>query len=500
LISARTRRAVALAVLFALPVSAASAPHRQILSVDLRAGESPALVITTDGPPNFTSFRLDHPARVVVDFPETTAQPADGKGPEEGPIARWLLQPLDSADRTDARLTVELRADADYTIASNGKTVELRLRRATSRPLVALEGDRPGAANTAPRSDAVIVATAEAPDAGSAAVAPAPAAPEAVVAQAGTPAPPDVSPPPPPAPPEMSPAEKARAERAAREAARLEALRQKQEEARAKAEAKKQAQLQAAAAAKAAHQEKLRRQREAVAAAAAARAEKLRLQREAAARVAAARAEKLREAREAAAARKAEQAEKLRRQREAATAARATREKKAREALAARKAERARKEQVRKEALAAALAAQRERAARKREALARIQALHPATLGQIGFHRSADGAEVLLHTSAPVHYTVREEAPDRIVVALERTRILVANNRRPLDTRFFGTSVARIAPIENPAALSVDVEIDLTTPVPCEIKANGASLTVVFHGLASVRADAQSGTGLTAEP
>lgn len=109
--------------------------------VELREDETGTwLSLSTDRPANFTSFKLEAPTRIVVDFPEMTADARDAEG--EGPVRSWSCRTVGDALSPVVRLIVELREDADYTLTADGTQVALRLRPATGRPLVALDGER----------------------------------------------------------------------------------------------------------------------------------------------------------------------------------------------------------------------------------------------------------------------------------------------------------------------------------------------------------------------
>lgn len=130
---------VLLALHVAQPVKASDL--RRLEHVELRDDESGVwLAMSTDRPANFTSFKLDDPTRIVVDFPETTAEARDAEG--AGPVRRWSCRTVGDAQAPVVRLIVELHEDADYTLSADGRQVALRLRPATGRPLVALDGER----------------------------------------------------------------------------------------------------------------------------------------------------------------------------------------------------------------------------------------------------------------------------------------------------------------------------------------------------------------------
>jgi hypothetical protein len=362
-LAAMPRWLITLSLVALLSSSAEAATARcQVQSIDLRepGSRSSWFAITTDKPANFTSFKLGHPSRVVVDFPETAASFRKAEGPAGGPIAGWSVETIGTDEQSVARLTVELREDADYTLTSNAGTIELRFVPATARPLTAIEHD-----------------------------------PAPVVADTPT---------------------QVEQEPAAREGETAEQVR-----------------------ALAAEKVSVRK---------AAKAEQARRVEEKKAR----RAQAQREARE----------------RAAATKARAAADREAR--LAAR---------------------------REQEEARRAAAGNAAVLERVAFRHSAEGAELVLKLSAPVAHATREEA-GRLILDLEHTRITVPNNRRELDTRFFGTAVSRITPREDRSAGRVSIEMELGGAGPYEVKADGSTIAVLFARLQTQ--DARERSGLTAVP
>lgn len=118
----------------------AAALGARIESVELVPGDAgrDELRVTADQPANFTSFKLNQPTRIVVDFPETTGSAAKGTS-DVGLVRRWGLERLGDDATPVVRLTVELREDADYTLSADGSRILLRLQPARGRPLVALD-------------------------------------------------------------------------------------------------------------------------------------------------------------------------------------------------------------------------------------------------------------------------------------------------------------------------------------------------------------------------
>ena len=82
---------------------------------------------------------------------------------------------------------------------------------------------------------------------------------------------------------------------------------------------------------------------------------------------------------------------------------------------------------------------------------------HPlARLVRSGFHLTPHGSEVVLQTSAAVELQTHESKAGPTYV-LKRCRATRANDRRPLDTRFFATSVTHVALRQRGADLEVRV-------------------------------------------
>ncbi len=538
---------LALSVALALPLSASAANLRRLEKVELSGtGIATALAITTDGPANWTSFKLSEPTRIVLDFPETVATAQSYEVASDDPVTRWSIEVLGDPRSPTARLTVQLARDADYLVTSHGSTITLKLRPATARPLVALATERaraqPASApapsattgwstkkraaiearlDAKAKTEAADVAAAKRLEAKRKADQAARRAAQEKAREAAQLA----------AKKKAEAAAHAEAKRRADEAARRSAQEKARKAAQlaakktAEAAARAEAKRRADEAARRAAQEKARQEAKLAAnekAEAAARAEAKRRADEAAKRAARqkarqeaklaakkkaeaeARAEAKRRADEAAkraAREKARKAARLAAKEQAEAEARAEAKRRADEAAkhaarekARKAAQLAAKEQAEAEARAEAKrkadeAAKRRaaRAARKAEAVSGRRAAKPrrtlARLRPLGFRRMATGdAEILIRTSAPVPFALDTQARDQCSVELEDTVIDVANNRLPLDTRYFDTAVARVAPHANRAHRRVSIEIDLSHPAICAVRAAGSSLRVEVLG------------------
>ncbi len=100
---------------------------------------------------------------------------------------------------------------------------------------------------------------------------------------------------------------------------------------------------------------------------------------------------------------------------------------------------------------------------------------HAAITG-IGFRPQA-GGEVIVRSDRPLQYGV--SSTDRAVLLhLPNAAIPLANNRRPLDTRFFGGPVQRVVPHEVKGG--TEVRIELREPAEVHLNQSGSLLTVSF--------------------
>ena len=99
-----------------------------------------------------------------------------------------------------------------------------------------------------------------------------------------------------------------------------------------------------------------------------------------------------------------------------------------------------------------------------------------ASITAIGF-RPVRGGEVIVRSDHPLDYGVSGD--DRsILLHLRSARIPVANNRRPLDTRYFEGPVERVVP--QPVADGTDLRIVLRAPAEYQLEQSGSVLTVTF--------------------
>jgi hypothetical protein len=279
-------------------------------------------------------------------------------------------------------------------------------------------------------------------------------------------------------------------ERAAAQATAAAQADQKQQEraaaqaaaaAQADAEAQRQAQARA---------EADRKAQEESARVAAQQAEQQRLQQERAAKEASAAAEKQRREDEARAAAEA----KKRQQAEAQAAAASSAEEKRRLAAEekARREEAAQAAAEEKRRLAAeARARQQDEARQSRLAQAETPRRAPEqgdglavssrrkTMMLVGFKQEPTASRVFIRTNEPVRYTV-SEGNKQVVLELENTGISESNNTRSLDTSFFDTAVASVDADAGPSR-TVRVAIKLKEQVTYQTRQDGNEVSIEFQ-------------------
>jgi hypothetical protein len=99
------------------------------------------------------------------------------------------------------------------------------------------------------------------------------------------------------------------------------------------------------------------------------------------------------------------------------------------------------------------------------------------TVTLVGF--SPDKSRVFVRTSEPVRYTVSQADDHTVVLELENTIFHRSNDRRPLDTRFFGGPVVQIAP--RPASgKTVRVAVTLRDKVEYQARQDGNEVSLQF--------------------
>lgn len=94
----------------------------------------------------------------------------------------------------------------------------------------------------------------------------------------------------------------------------------------------------------------------------------------------------------------------------------------------------------------------------------------------IGF-RPQNGGEVIVRSDHPLEYGVSGEG-SAVLLHLPGAGIPLPNNRRPLDTQFFGGPVQRIVPVA--VVGGTDVRIELKGQTGYQLQQSGSVLTVTF--------------------
>jgi colicin import membrane protein len=456
-------RALGLALLLPCMLSpgaalAQDAELNTITAVNVRGG---TVEIVGTKKPNFTTFTMTDPARLVIDISEAVFSGV----PEDIQVGNGVVTAIRTASYgSDASAIARVLVGFD-------KEYETDIQAQEGRIVVKVLGaDAPAVAGATPASGTQAQ--------------PAEAQP-GVAAQ------------------DTASAQAAEQERMARQQAEAEAARAAEQE-RQRQEAEAQAQAAAQAQAQARAEEEARAQAETAGqerkqqegeARAQAEAEARRLEEEARAQaMAEAQAKADAEARaraDAQAAKQAEREEAARRREEARAAKEAERE-----AVRAAAEERrlATAEAKRQEAEARAEAAEEARQRREEARAARAAGaeVQPAaasgeavvsgrrkTVALVGFAQEAGASRVFIRTDAPVQYSVSEGGERTVVVELENTRIGARNNQRPLETAYFETAVARVVPRPGPGR-TVRVEISLKEQVPYQARQDGNVVSLEF--------------------
>ena len=112
-------------------------------------------------------------------------------------------------------------------------------------------------------------------------------------------------------------------------------------------------------------------------------------------------------------------------------------------------------------------------AERPRQNLPPAQARH---ITGIGF-RPVGAGEVIVRSDHPLEYGISGDG-SAVLLHLPSAAISLANNRRPLDTRFFEGAVSRVVPVQ--VADGTDVRIELREHAEYQLAQSGSVLTVTF--------------------
>ncbi len=450
-----------------------------ITSVSVRGG---TVEIVGTKKPNFTTFTMTDPPRLVIDISEAVFSGVkEDMAVGNGTISGIRTASYGSDESAIARVLIGYEREVETDIQASGNSLVVNVVGGGGAAVAA----RPTAPTGTAPADAAPAGTAPA----GTATTPGVTAEQATVA---------------------AQVDRKQQERAAADAAASAQVDQKQQEraaadAAASAQADRQAQERAAADAAAAAKADAEAQRQAqaradadrkaqeeAARAASAQAEQQRLQQERAAKEAAAAAEKQRQQDEARAAAE----EKKRQQAEAQAAAE---EKKRQQAQAqATAAEEKKRQQAeerqrqREEAQAAAEEKKRQQAEARQTRVAQAEppprdpvrgggvGVSPRrkTMTLVGFRQESSASRVFVRTNEPVSYSVLE-GNRMVMLVLENTAIAESNNTRALDTSFFDTAVTAVDADVGPSR-TVRVTIRLKERVPFETRQEGNEVSIEF--------------------
>ncbi|ATB37811.1 AMIN domain-containing protein [Cystobacter fuscus] len=397
-----------------------------ISSVNVRGG---TVEIVGTKKPNFTTFTLTDPPRLVIDISEAVFS-----GVKEditvgnGTITAIRTASYGSDESAIARVLIGYEREVDTDIQARGNSLVVSVAGGTAAQAAAPSGP-------APTTDA------------------APAATGTDTQQAG----------------------------ASAQAAQEEQKRQEAAAAQAAQAAQEERKRQELAAAQAAEQEQAEARRQAEARAAAERkTEEERAQQERATQA----AEKQRqqeEARAAADARRESEAQASEAKRRQAAEDRARRES---EAQAAAEERRRQQEEAREARAARVAQAETPRREPARQEGPPSVSSRRKTMTLVGFKQERGASRVFVRTNEPVRYSVSPAGDKLVVVELENTVIAEENNTRAMDTSFFNTAVASVDANPGPSR-SVRVSIRLKQQVPYETRQEGNELSIEFQRPAS---------------
>ncbi|PTL77987.1 AMIN domain-containing protein [Vitiosangium sp. GDMCC 1.1324] len=446
-----------------------------ITSVSVKGG---TVEIVGTKKPNFTTFTMTDPPRLVIDISEAVFS-----GVKEditvgnGTITAIRTASYGSDDSAIARVLIGFAREVDPDIQATGNSLVISVAGGArvAQAMPSGPATAPAATGPAPGSTPEQAAVAAQADRQQQ---------EKAAAQAAGAAQTD-----------RQQQEKATADAAAA----AQADRQQQEKAAAQAAAAAQAEAEAQRQAQA-RAEAERKAQEESARVAAQQAEQQRQQQQRAEKEAAAAAEKQRqeEARAAAEEKKHQQAEeKARREAEAQSAADA-RKRQQEEARAAveekKRAAAEERERQREEARAAAEEKKRQQAEARQLRVAQAETPHRVapeqgdgagassnrkTMTLVGFKQEPSASRVFIRTNEPVRFSV-SEGHKEVVLELENTRIAESNNTRALDTSFFDTAVASVDANAGPSR-TVRVAIKLKQQVPYQTHQEGNELSIEFQ-------------------
>ncbi|MBJ6765734.1 AMIN domain-containing protein [Myxococcaceae bacterium JPH2] len=462
----------------ALALAQPAADLNSITNVRVNGG---TVEISGSKKPNFTTFTMTDPPRLVIDIAEATFSGV----PEEQQVGNGVVTGIRTASYGSdssaiARVLIGYEREVETDIQASGNNLVVKVTggnavaaaekpaAAAEKPAAVAESAQTGAPANSPAGVSAADATRAANEERQRQEQAAAAAAESARA-------------------ERAAQEKAAAEATARAQADAEAERKRQDESRAAAQRQEE---ETRAAAQAAAEERKRQEADARASAQAAAEERKRQDADARAAAQKTAEEERRAAAQAAADEKRQKVEEARAEAEARKQAQAE----AREAAAdekRQKAEEARAERERRQQEAVAAAETRSRpsqgsraAESRHEAASSSQGVSEVssrrkTMTLVGFQQQQGASRVFVRTNEPVRYTVSEQ-DKQVVLELENTRVEFTNNTRPLDTHFFATAVAKVE-ADPGANRTVRVTIQLKESARFETRQDGNLITLDFQ-------------------
>ncbi|RKH73814.1 AMIN domain-containing protein [Corallococcus interemptor] len=456
--------------------------------------------ITGSKKPDFNSFTMTDPPRLVIDVSGAVFQGVA----EEQPVGNGTVTGIRTAtygteSASIARILIGYEREVETDIQSSGNKLVVKVLGGGGAVVAQVTPSPEGqgtAAQGTPATAANTPAGASAQDAARAAASDREAQEKAVKAAADA------------ARAEREAQEKAAAEAAARAKADSDAQLKRQEEARvaaqrqdeerrkseeAAAQERKRQEEEAQASAKRAEDErrataqaaadqKRQREEEAKSAAEAKRAAAQAAADEKKAAAQAAAEERMAAAKTAAEKKRAA-AQTAAEERKAAAQARREEQQAAREAAADEKRQRAAEARERREQAVAARESrarpsQGSAASEPRESGGGSVSSRRKTMTLIGFQQQPDSSRVFVRTNEPVRYTVGGSG-NQVVLELENTRVVESNNTLPLDTHFFPSAVSRVEAFAG-SGQTVRVVIQLKQGVRYETRQEGGLITLDF--------------------
>ena len=429
-------------------VALAQAPAADVNTITAVQVNGGTVSIIGTKKPNFTTFTMTDPPRLVIDISEAVFSGVS----EEVLVGNGTVTGIRTASygaetSAIARVLIGYEREVETDIQANGNQLVVRVaggggQAVAQAPAAPVEQPAVAAQPTTDGTAAQAAAAAEADR----------QAQEKAAAQAAARAQQDAD-------AERKRQEEARAETQRQEeaarAAQAQAAEEKKRQEEAARVAAKGAEEERRAAAQAAAEEKKRQQEEARASAKSAEEE-----RRASAQAAA--EEKKRQAAAAAEERQAAAAAAAEERRQRQEEARASRDSRKQETVAMAEPPR---ERPRREVSGGSDASVEVSSRRKRMTL-------------VGFQQQSGASRVFIRTNEPVRYTASEDGR-AVVVELENTRIDQNNNTRPLDTSFFSSPVTRVE--ADSAGRAVRVTIQLRDAVPFQARQEGNLISLDFQ-------------------